>query len=254
MFSALHSASQTVWRSPDIFNLCVISSFFEGSMYVFIFHWTPALRALDKDDSSDGGPPLGTIFATFMVCCMLGTSAFSIFTSVGVTPSRILVYVLLLSSMSCAVVSASSRLDLSYAALLLFEACIGAYYPAMSTIKGIIVPEDQRAAIYNVFRLPLNFVVLINLLTNLSFKQSFGLCCSMLAISSLVMTREVRLDNQNIKESNMEQENLLNGGNHHEDSVPIVNPNQPDCEDGSSRVLTSNGLDSRKSVKTKSEG
>ena len=43
----------------------------------------------------------------------------------------------------------------------------------MGTVKGTIVPEDQRAAIYNVFRLPLNLLVLIYLVGDFSTEVSF---------------------------------------------------------------------------------
>merc|ERR1711865_929069 len=57
--------------------LCgVISSFFEGSMYIFVFMWTPLLKSFLKED--DDELPFGMIFAAFMVCCMTGSSLFSI--------------------------------------------------------------------------------------------------------------------------------------------------------------------------------
>lgn len=42
-----------------------------------------------------------------------------------------------------------------------------------STVKGTIVPEDQRAAIYNVFRLPLNLMVLLYLVGDFNTETSF---------------------------------------------------------------------------------
>ena len=194
MFASLHSASVTIWRSPAIFNLCAVTSFFEGAMYVFILLWTPALRLLDTHPEKEdyAGPPLGIVFATFMVCCMLGTSIFSILSSIGVRPSQLLVYTLALSTVSCFVIATASDDTTSFMAMLLFEACIGAYYPAMSTCKGNIVPEDQRAAIYSVFRLPLNFVVLLNLISHLGFRASFGICTVMLVVATILQCRIVR--------------------------------------------------------------
>ena len=149
IFASMKAALASVWRSPDVLKLCVVSSFVEGSMYVFIFHWTPTLRLLDIHPGESGhlGPPLGTVFATFMVCCMLGTSVFSIAISAGMSPSRVLVYVLSLSMISFIILCLSNDVDLSYGAMLIFEACIGAYWPAISTIKATIVPEDRRAAV-----------------------------------------------------------------------------------------------------------
>lgn len=194
MFSGLRGAFITVWRSSGIFNLCAITSLFEGAMYVFILLWTPALRALDKhpEDVDYPGPPLGIVFATFMVACMLGTSIFAILSNRGIRPSRILVFVLALAAVSCMTIAYTPDDTTSYIAMLVFEGCIGVYYPAMSTMKGGIVPEDQRAAIYSVFRLPLNVVVLLNLLSQFGFQKSFGICTLMLALATTLQLRVVR--------------------------------------------------------------
>jgi hypothetical protein len=48
--------------------LGAIQSLFEGSMYTFVFLWTPALSP-NKEDI-----PHGFIFATFMLSSMLGSS------------------------------------------------------------------------------------------------------------------------------------------------------------------------------------
>lgn len=45
-----------------------IQSLFEGSMYTFVFLWTPALSPNDEEI------PHGFIFATFMLTSMLGSS------------------------------------------------------------------------------------------------------------------------------------------------------------------------------------
>ena len=56
---ALKTAFQATIRSPDILSCGIISSLFEGSMYIFVFMWTPALTVLAKaemGDSFDGLP------------------------------------------------------------------------------------------------------------------------------------------------------------------------------------------------------
>mmetsp|Transcript_36726 Transcript_36726/g.74931 ORF Transcript_36726/g.74931 Transcript_36726/m.74931 type:complete len:98 (+) Transcript_36726:91-384(+) len=59
MCSTLSAATITVWRSPYLLSLCDIISFFEGAMYVFVFHWTPALQSLDLQPENEAyeGPP-----------------------------------------------------------------------------------------------------------------------------------------------------------------------------------------------------
>ena len=73
----------------------------------------------------------------------------------------------------------------------------------MGTMKGGIVPEDKRAAIYNLYRIPLNFIVLFSLEANLTPTISFALTASMLAVATglqLVLTKR-RLENQGIQDS-----------------------------------------------------
>ena len=226
MFTTLWNAMHTVWQSSDILLCCIIGSFFEGAMYIFIFLWTPALTSIqvelnqvknssnsidiqsnshratyetsnknvNVDDHMHSELPFGWIFSTFMVCCMLGTITFSHLSNAGISASKCLVGILALSSVSfmamaspylpittsavitdgiASVNSISGAHTIQYLGMLVYEFCIGAYYPAMGTVKGTLVPEGQRAAIYNVFRLPLNFLVLINLVGNFSYAKSF---------------------------------------------------------------------------------
>lgn len=214
--------------------------------YIFIFLWTPALTSIQRaiqlrevDGSSENAQelltadshgdvdelPFGWIFSSFMVCCMLGTMAFSHFTNLGVSASKSLVWILALSAVSCLAMAAPSTVGINsssgalswqYAGMLLYEFCIGAYYPAMgtgeshtldidshgcqsmilrlymSTVKGTIVPEDQRAAIYNVFRLPLNLMVLLYLVGDFNTETSFLANALMLMIACGLQLKLVR--------------------------------------------------------------
>jgi len=221
---ALLNAAITVWNTPNILNCCIIGSLFESAMYIFIFLWTPALTSienelnpnpvnaivdgagLEDDPHSDENLPFGWIFSSFMVCCMLGTIAFSHLSNAGVTASRCLVGVLALSSLSFLAMAAphssvsiendanfvsmnSAAYTIQYAGMLFFEFCIGAYYPAMGTVKGTIVPEDQRAAIYNVFRFPMNGLVLVSLVWNLPYGLSFFILAMLMMVASIVGLR-----------------------------------------------------------------
>ena len=56
------------------------------------------------------------------------------------------------------------RSSFSLAGFLLFEMCVGLYFPACGTLKSALVPDFARAAIYNLFRVPLNLIVLVVLL------------------------------------------------------------------------------------------
>ena len=58
-------------------------------MFIFVFMWTPALQPVAAEGET---LPFGLIFATFMVCCMAGSSLFTIviqFIPVEVIPKYI---------------------------------------------------------------------------------------------------------------------------------------------------------------------
>ena len=190
-FSTLLSGCSTVWNTPSILICCIVGSVFEGTMYIFIFLWSPALTSLqDQVDVSNGRIiegaekedselPFGWIFSSFMVCCMLGSIAFSRLSNAGVSASKSLVGILALSSISCLAMATTSRgvtssaLTPQYIGMLIYEFCIGVYFPAMGTLKATLVPETERSAIYNVFRLPLNLIVLGWLVGDFTMQNTF---------------------------------------------------------------------------------
>jgi len=169
----------TNWR---ILSMGVVVSAFEGSMFAFVFNWTPAL------DSKIVPPPHGLIFALFMMACMCGASVFSLFCS-NIKPLHALIPTLVLGMASLLVVAitvgigSTGSVQACFFSFLIFEFCVGMYWPAVGTIKSEIVPEGIRATIYNLYRVPLNAVVCGILLTNLSLGQAFSMCTLLLAVS-----------------------------------------------------------------------
>jgi len=160
-------------------------------MYIFIFLWSPALTSLQEQvdlsngrlvegaEKEDSELPFGWIFSSFMVCCMLGSIAFSRLSTAGVSASKSLVGILALSSISCIAMASttsnvtSSALSPQYMGMLIYEFCIGLYFPAIGTLKATIVPETERSAIYNAFRLPLNLIVLGWLVGDFTMQNTF---------------------------------------------------------------------------------
>merc|ERR1719215_1292941 len=68
LWENLSEAVSRLTFEPRTLLLCIIIAAFEGSMYAFVFNWTPAL------DSKTTPPPHGLIFALFMMSCMCGAS------------------------------------------------------------------------------------------------------------------------------------------------------------------------------------
>ena len=119
---------------------------------------------------------------------MAGSSLYSIH-SEKMKTEQLAVYVFAVATVAMALVTMSDSIALKFIAMNLFEITVGMYFPSMGTLKGSIVPESKRAAIYNLFRIPLNFIVLFSLLTDLTPKQSFSLNTLMLATATVLMVK-----------------------------------------------------------------
>merc|ERR1712178_583194 len=78
-----------------------------------------------------------------------------------------------LSAASHFVVVMTSDVTIRFLAFLVFEACVGLYFPMIGTLKGDIVPEDMRSTIYNIYRFPLNVAVLMPLMMNFDISTTF---------------------------------------------------------------------------------
>ncbi|VDN27333.1 unnamed protein product [Cylicostephanus goldi] len=71
-------------------------------------------------------------------------------------------FVLLLSAACLAVpVIAPTSVVLVFIAFLVFEICVGIFWPSMGCLRGAYVPEETRSTTINLFRVPLNLIVII---------------------------------------------------------------------------------------------
>ena len=158
--------------------LCgLICSSFESSMFIFVFNWTPCLM-----EPKQPVPPFGHIFTGFMIFCLLGTRVYS-YLSKSMSVEKIGLLVMGISMACHLTVYLFTDVQIRFVAFLAFEACVGLYFPMMGTLKGDIVPEDMRSTIYNLYRLPLNGIVLMPLLLNFSISTTFAVTTSILAVA-----------------------------------------------------------------------
>ena len=190
LYGGFKNAFFTTYNSTDILLTGIICSLFEGSMYIFVFMWTPAMTNL-TEGAAAGSLPFGLIFSTFMVCSMAGSSLFSICVEL-VNCEKIGLGVFSSATVSFLFMALSNSDTLTFLSFLLFEICVGCYFPMMGTMKSIIVPERKRAAIYNLYRIPLNLIVVMSLLTHLTPKQSFFLCTTMMGIATWLQVKLIR--------------------------------------------------------------
>ncbi|KAF2648245.1 DUF791-domain-containing protein [Lophiostoma macrostomum CBS 122681] len=138
---------------------------FEGSIYIFAVYWTAILSGTHaKSSDSDSPLPLGLIFSCLMCATMLGSMVYSkMLEWVGHDTKRILLWTFALAATALLGAVASLYETWTFWSFMLFEVCIGIYFPAMSKLKGDLVKESVRATIYALFRLPLNVFVIVML-------------------------------------------------------------------------------------------
>jgi len=170
----LEKPAKQMLQDARIMLIGVVVSLFEGSMYIFVFNWTPALSATQKER-----PPFGFIFAIFMIACMGGSSLFSLLSNYH-KPESIMRAVFFVAAGALVIPVVYESTVTTLAGFCIFEACVGIYWPAIGTVKSQVVPEESRATIYNIFRIPLNAVVLVILLNNMAMTTAFSACAMML--------------------------------------------------------------------------
>merc|ERR1719359_1499737 len=84
-----------------------------------------------------------------------------------------------------AFIGSHSFLMTSFAAFMIFEFCVGLYFPSIGVLKSDLVPERVRGTMYNIYRVPLNAVVVGLLLSHISMVQCFMLCAALVAVALL---------------------------------------------------------------------
>lgn len=193
MLDHIRTACKLLQNDRSMVLLCALVSCFEGAMFAFVFYWTPALH------SKTVPSPHGVIFALFMMACMCGAS-WSTISSSFVKPVFQLAIVFSLGILtfliSAFVTGSDAWLKVCFAAFLVFEFCCGVYFPAVGVLKSTIVPERVRGVVYNIYRVPLNILVMSLMLSHFSIIKCFTLCASLLTVglcSVLWISMERRL-------------------------------------------------------------
>ncbi|KAL8858975.1 MAG: hypothetical protein Q9178_004456 [Gyalolechia marmorata] len=149
----------------QILTLGLTSCCFEGSMYLFIFFWSPALKSSHILAHHHSALPFGIIFASFMGAMMLGSMLFTkILTDKRwMTCRELLQAVVTLASGSLLFTIFFRSEYVTFWLFCLFEACVGMYFPAMGYQKGKVVADGERAHIYGLLRIPFNIFVVVAL-------------------------------------------------------------------------------------------
>nr|GMC98624.1 molybdate-anion transporter-like [Ipomoea batatas] len=201
LLTQFKNAATAIASDEKIALLGAIQSLFEGSMYTFVFLWTPALSPNDEEI------PHGFIFATFMLASMLGSSfASRLMTRNSLRVEIYMQVVFVIASASLLLPILTSFLippstvkggGISFAGCILllgfatFEACVGLFWPSIMKMRSQYIPEEARSTIMNFFRIPLNIFVCIVLYNVAAFPITvmFGMCSIFLLVASILQRR-----------------------------------------------------------------
>ncbi|KAK9829693.1 hypothetical protein WJX72_007390 [[Myrmecia] bisecta] len=206
VLETFRSAAQAIASDQKIALLGAMQSLFEGSMYTFVFLWTPALSPKGEH------LPHGMIFACFMVASMAGSALAGrlLATSSRVRPEKYMQTVFAISAVSLFVPVIFHRTTadeydslspdapgitwegkLQLMAFCVFEFLVGIFWPSMMKMRSQYVPEGMRSTIINFFRIPLNAFVCIVLYNVSAFPLAamFGMCTLFLTIAAACQRR-----------------------------------------------------------------
>lgn len=219
--TALKEAVTAIRSDSRILLIGSMAALFEGSMYTFVFLWTPMLIKADQPQL-----PFGLIFAILMVSCACGSSIFGLLAK-KMEIITIAGGVFGIAALSLAVPSITNSPAILLVSFMIFEACVGIYWPVIGTLKGIYVPEAQRSAIYNVFRVPLNAIVLVVLLFLSEIDNSVAcLSCAGLLGTAYLLQRKLVVDLARVKPVS------LSDGAVSETEIPILLAERGELESG----------------------
>lgn len=178
-----------------VWGLGLTQTFFEGTMYLFVFFWSAALKSARQRSGSTEELPFGLIFSSFMCAMMAGSALFSLGVAKHCKESTSTVLMLVVLAASCCL-SATVLIDnerVLFWVLCVIELCIGAYFPSMSYLKSQVVEDGVRGRVYSVLRLPLNlFVVVAHSLDqegDAHRNHVFMICAGLLMVSFFVIKR-----------------------------------------------------------------
>jgi len=159
-----------VANDSKIMRIGLIQALSEGGIYTFVFMWVPTLLHMNPP----GGVPTGCVFSALMMAITIGGIVFQplehFFATKITTKAKAAessaVFSYILASMSMAVpaiclccVEMSICFDRILISFIVIEFCVGLSSPIAGLLRSKYVPDAHQGAIMNIFRLPLNAVV-----------------------------------------------------------------------------------------------
>jgi len=188
----------TTFNDSRIWRIGMTQALSEGAMYTFVFMWVPTMLSQDPP----GGLPTGCVFSSLMMAITMGGVLFPPLHSAismvsGKTKaaevSASLIYLMAGASMAIPALCLAgmmsgdcfNRIVISF---LVMEFCVGLFMPVAGTLRSKYVPDALQGAVLNIFRLPLNAIVVAGTYATDVWQAEtvFSLVCGFLFLAALL--------------------------------------------------------------------
>ncbi|KAI9189869.1 hypothetical protein H9P43_001302 [Blastocladiella emersonii ATCC 22665] len=170
----------------------IIQACFEGAMYGFVCLFGPALDQFASAMKLE--LPFGLIFATFMVFVMIGSTLCG---SLQSSRESVMIPSMALAAAALFASSTATSLAPTFLAFCFFEMSVGLYFPLLFSLRSKVIPDAIRGTVLNVFRIPLNILVVL-ILTRVGVDpvahvlRLCGTLCAVAAASAALLYRHAR--------------------------------------------------------------
>lgn len=173
--SSLYTQFTEGWKATigdsKILRIGFTQAMSEGAMYTFVFMWVPTLLSMNPP----GGVPTGCVFSSLMIAITMGGFLFPILhnflknllknesSSSEVTAAIIYALASLSMGVPAWCLSTTNSRSICFKKVLIsfviVELSVGLFNPVAATLRSKYVPDNLQGGILNIFRLPLNIVV-----------------------------------------------------------------------------------------------
>merc|ERR1711865_263132 len=153
------SALSVILSDRRVLLVGLVQSFFEGAMYTFVFNWVPMMINL-MPAGQNFSSVQGLIFSCFMLAMAIGGSLLGPLRRVATVP-QFSIAVIMTAAVSMYVPAFMPSMAPVLGAFLVMEACVGLFMACSGTMRSMVVPEEVSASVMNLFRVPLNILVVI---------------------------------------------------------------------------------------------
>mmetsp|Transcript_5342 Transcript_5342/g.11723 ORF Transcript_5342/g.11723 Transcript_5342/m.11723 type:complete len:477 (-) Transcript_5342:139-1569(-) len=201
--STLYNQFKEGWglvaRDSRVLRIGLIQALSEGGIYTFVFMWVPTLLSMNPP----GGVPTGCVFAALMMAITIGGIVFQPLEHIFATKittkekaseySAVFAYIMAAMSMSVPAIclcctEASVCFEKVLLSFVVIEFCVGLSSPIAGTLRSKYVPDAYQGAIMNIFRLPLNAVVVSGTYATDVFDQYkvYGLVSGLFVVAAIL--------------------------------------------------------------------